>query len=105
MTCVSSSLDCPPCSASVQVLIPHLVFLEDFEQVRSIGGLLGKDWRELLADCFPRIMVNILPYFVLSGQDPQVALQRARAHKVYDLLKDSSCLGKQVRLLLYLSQC
>uniref|UniRef100_A0A8C5CP29 non-specific serine/threonine protein kinase n=1 Tax=Gadus morhua TaxID=8049 RepID=A0A8C5CP29_GADMO len=82
-------------SASFQVLIPHLVYLEDFELVRSIGGLLGKDWRELLADCFPRIMVNILPYFVLSGQDPQVALQRGRATKVYDLLKDSSCLGKQ----------
>ncbi|KAK0156293.1 Serine-protein kinase ATM [Merluccius polli] len=82
-------------SSSCHVLIPHLVFLEDFEQVQSIGGLLGKDWRELLADCFPKIMVNILPYFVLSGQDAQVAQQREKAHKVYDLLKDSSCLGKQ----------
>ena len=72
MTCVLSTLD-SPASSSCHVLIPHLVFLEDFEQVQSIGGLLGKDWRELLADCFPKLMVNILPYFVLSGQDAQVA--------------------------------
>uniref|UniRef100_UPI003AAD459E serine-protein kinase ATM n=1 Tax=Centroberyx gerrardi TaxID=166262 RepID=UPI003AAD459E len=82
-------------SSSYQVLIPHLVFLDDFEQVKSIGSHLGKDWRELLADCFPKIMVNILPYFALSGQDAQVAQQREKAHKVYDLLKDANCLGKQ----------
>ncbi|XP_029922757.1 serine-protein kinase ATM isoform X2 [Myripristis murdjan] len=82
-------------SSSYQVLIPHLVFLDDFEQVKSIGSHLEKDWRELLADCFPKIMVNILPYFALSGQDAQVAQQRETAHKVYDLLKDANCLGKQ----------
>lgn len=42
-------------------------------------------------------MVNILPYFALSGQDSQVAEQREKAHKVYDLLKDANCLGKQVK--------
>ncbi|KAM4589980.1 serine-protein kinase ATM [Fundulus diaphanus] len=78
-----------------QVLIPHLVFLDDFEQVRSIGRCLERDWRDLLADCFPKIMVNILPYFALKGQDSQVAQQREKAHRVYDLLKDASCLGKQ----------
>uniref|UniRef100_A0A087XK65 Serine-protein kinase ATM n=1 Tax=Poecilia formosa TaxID=48698 RepID=A0A087XK65_POEFO len=78
-----------------QVLIPHLVFLDDFEQVRSIGRCLERDWRHLLADCFPKIMVNILPYFALKGQDSQVAQQREKAHRVYDLLKDASCLGKQ----------
>ncbi|XP_041796006.1 serine-protein kinase ATM isoform X2 [Chelmon rostratus] len=82
-------------NASYQVLIPHLVFLDDFEQVKSIGRYLEKDWRELLADCFPKIMVNILPYFALSGQDAQVAQQREKAHRVYDLLKDANCLGKQ----------
>ncbi|KAM3874841.1 serine-protein kinase ATM [Diretmus argenteus] len=82
-------------SSSYQVLIPHLVFLDDFEQVKSIGSHLGKDWRELLADCFPKIMVNILPYFALSGPDTQVAQQREKAHRVYDLLKDADCLGKQ----------
>ncbi|CAG6005665.1 unnamed protein product [Menidia menidia] len=78
-----------------QVLIPHLVFLDDFEQVKSIGRCLEKDWRNLLADCFPKIMVNILPYFALPSQDSHAAQQREKAHRVYDLLKDSSCLGKQ----------
>lgn len=77
------------------MLIPHLVFLDDFEQVKSIGRSLEKDWRALLADCFPKIMVNILPYFA-PGQDAQVAQQREKAHRVYDLLKDDNCLGKQV---------
>ncbi|XP_019720538.1 serine-protein kinase ATM [Hippocampus comes] len=80
-------------SSSYQVLIPHLVFLDDFEQVKSIGRYLERDWRELLADCFPKIMVNILPYFALSGQE--TAQQREKAHRVYDLLKDANCLGKQ----------
>ncbi|XP_061682550.1 serine-protein kinase ATM isoform X3 [Syngnathoides biaculeatus] len=82
-------------SSSYQVLIPHLVFLDDFEQVKSIGQYLKRDWRELLADCFPKIMVNILPYFALSGQEKQVAQKREKAHRVYDLLKDANCLGKQ----------
>ncbi|XP_045929347.1 serine-protein kinase ATM isoform X1 [Micropterus dolomieu] len=82
-------------NSSYQVLIPHLVFLDDFEQVKSIGRYLEKDWRGLLADCFPKIMVNILPYFALPGQDAQVAQQREKAHRVYDLLKDANCLGKQ----------
>lgn len=78
------------------MLIPHLVILDDFEQVKSIGRCLMKDWKQLLADCFPKIMVNILPYFALSGQDAQVAQQREKAHRVYDLLKYADCLGKQV---------
>ncbi|XP_037534430.1 serine-protein kinase ATM [Nematolebias whitei] len=81
--------------SSYQVLIPHLVFLDDFEQVKSMGRYLERDWTLLLADCFPKIMVNILPYFALPGQDSQVAQQREKAHRVYDLLKDASCLGKQ----------
>lgn len=78
------------------MLVPHLVFLDDFEQVKSIGRFLEKDWKELLADCFPKLMVNILPYFALPGQDSQVTRQRETAHRVYDLLKDPDCLGKQV---------
>ncbi|XP_065137946.1 serine-protein kinase ATM [Paramisgurnus dabryanus] len=81
--------------SSYHVLIPHLVFLNDFEEVRSIGDHLGQDWKQLLANCFPRIMVNILPHFALAGQEAQVAQQREKAHRVYDLLKDSNCLGKQ----------
>ncbi|KAJ7995488.1 hypothetical protein DPEC_G00245090 [Dallia pectoralis] len=80
---------------SNQVLIPHLVFLDCFEQVKAIGDSLDEDWKELLAISFSKIMVNILPYFALSGQDVQVAQQKEKATRVYDLLKDSNCLGKQ----------
>lgn len=82
--------------SSYHVLIPRLVFLNDFEQVRSIGSNLRQDWRQLLANCFPKIMVNILPHFALPGHDPEAAKQREKAHHVYDLLKDDQCLGKQV---------
>lgn len=64
--------------------------------MKSIGRCLQKDWKELLADCFPKILVNILPYFVLRGQEPAVAQQREKADRVYELLKDGSYLGKQV---------
>lgn len=85
--------------SSYQVLIPHLVFLDDFEQVKSISRCLERDWKDLLADCFPKIMVNILPYFAVCGQDALVAQQREKAHRVYDLLEDSRYLGKQVSVL------
>ncbi|XP_077063729.1 serine-protein kinase ATM [Siphateles boraxobius] len=81
--------------SSYHVLIPHLVFLNDFEEVKSIGNLLAQDWKQLLANCFPKIMVNILPHFALAGQDTHVALQREKAHRVYDILKNSNFLGKQ----------
>uniref|UniRef100_A0A8C1WDC1 non-specific serine/threonine protein kinase n=1 Tax=Cyprinus carpio TaxID=7962 RepID=A0A8C1WDC1_CYPCA len=81
--------------SSYHVLIPHLVFLNDFEEVKSIGVHLDKDWKQLLANCFPKIMVNILPHFALAGQDTHVAQQREKAHRVYDILKNSNCLGKQ----------
>ncbi|KAL7851463.1 hypothetical protein AOLI_G00218190 [Acnodon oligacanthus] len=81
--------------SSCHVLIPHLVFLNDFGQVKSIGSHLKEDWRKLLANCFPKIMVNVLPHFALPVQDAHAAQQREKAHRVYDLLKDSDCLGKQ----------
>lgn len=82
------------------MLIPHLVFLNDFDEVKSIGDDLAQDWKQLLANCFPKIMVNILPHFALAGQDTHVAQQREKAHMVYDILKNSNCLGKQVRIQL-----
>ncbi|XP_034170693.2 serine-protein kinase ATM [Pangasianodon hypophthalmus] len=81
--------------SSYHVLIPRLIFLNDFEQVKSIGCHLKQDWRQLVAKCFPKIMVNILPHFALPSHDSQAAEQREKAHHVYDLLKDDQCLGKQ----------
>ncbi|XP_028656011.1 serine-protein kinase ATM [Erpetoichthys calabaricus] len=75
------------------ILVPHLVFLEDFEQVKAIGKRIEKDWKELLADCFPKIMVNILPCFAIKKNE--VGQQREKASKVYDILQEDICLGKQ----------
>lgn len=82
--------------SSYHVLIPRLVFLNDFEQVKSIASHLKQDWRQLVANCFPKIMVNILPHFAVPGHDAEAARQRENAHQVYELLKDDQCLGKQV---------
>ncbi|XP_047662626.1 serine-protein kinase ATM isoform X3 [Tachysurus fulvidraco] len=81
--------------SSYHVLIPRLVFLNDFEQVKSIASHLKQDWRQLVANCFPKIMVNILPHFAVPGHDAEAARQRENAHQVYELLKDDQCLGKQ----------
>uniref|UniRef100_A0A8D2P350 non-specific serine/threonine protein kinase n=1 Tax=Zosterops lateralis melanops TaxID=1220523 RepID=A0A8D2P350_ZOSLA len=56
-----------------KVLVPHLVIRSQFEDVKSLANKIEKDWREVLADCFPKLLVNILPYF-----------QREMASKVYD---------------------
>nr|XP_014351298.1 PREDICTED: serine-protein kinase ATM [Latimeria chalumnae] len=78
------------------VLIPHLVARSDFEGVKSLAKEVKKDWQQVLTDCFPKIMVNILPYFAYQGRsDQDVAQRRESASKVYDLLKEDSCLGKQ----------
>ncbi|XP_076837050.1 serine-protein kinase ATM isoform X2 [Brachyhypopomus gauderio] len=82
------------CRSSCPVLIPHLVFLNAFEEVKSLSSLMGQDWRQLLADCFPKIVVNILPHFALP-QDGRATERREQAHRVYDLLKAPDCLGKQ----------
>ncbi|XP_053871494.1 serine-protein kinase ATM isoform X1 [Malaclemys terrapin pileata] len=79
-----------------KVLVPHLVIRSQFEDVKSIANMIEKDWRQLLADCFPKILVNILPYFAYESHgDSEIAQQRDTAYKVYDMLKDESCLGKQ----------
>ncbi|XP_065586131.1 serine-protein kinase ATM [Cyrtonyx montezumae] len=79
-----------------KVLVPHLVIRSQFEDVKSLGSKIGKDWRQILADCFPKILVNILPHFAYQSHGQrEVAEQRETASKVYDVLKDENCLGKQ----------
>ncbi|NWQ76792.1 ATM kinase, partial [Columbina picui] len=79
-----------------KVLVPHLVIRSQFEDVKSLADQIEKDWRQILADCFPRILVYILPYFACESLGKsEVAEQRATASKVYDMLKDENCLGKQ----------
>lgn len=70
-----------------------------FEDVKSLAKKIEKDWRQVLADCFPKLLVNILPYFAYQSHEKrEVAEQRAMASKVYDVLKDENCLGKQVSI-------
>ncbi|XP_010190562.1 PREDICTED: serine-protein kinase ATM-like, partial [Mesitornis unicolor] len=79
-----------------KVLVPHLVIRSQFEDVKSLANKIEKDWRQVLADCFPKILVNILPYFACQSHgESEVAEQRDTASKVYDMLKDENCLGKQ----------
>ncbi|XP_053564522.1 serine-protein kinase ATM [Bombina bombina] len=83
-------------SCCYKVLIPHLVIRSEFEVVKSIAQCIEKDWKALLADCFPRILVNILPYFAYQcAEDADMAKKREIATNVYDLLQDENCLGKQ----------
>lgn len=79
-----------------KVLVPHLVIRSQFDDVKSLANKIGKDWRQVLADCFPKILVNILPHFASQSHGQrEVAEQRETASKVYDVLKDDNCLGKQ----------
>ncbi|NWY72580.1 ATM kinase, partial [Erithacus rubecula] len=79
-----------------KVLVPHLVVRSQFEDVKSLANTIEKDWRQVLADCFPKLLVNILPYFAYQSHGKsEVAEQREMASKVYDMLKDENCLGKQ----------
>lgn len=82
------------------MLIPHLVIRSDFEEVKSIAQCIEEDWKVLLAACFPRILVNILPYFVSDCSGDSDRKKREVASKVYDLLQDENCLGKQVMWIL-----
>lgn len=88
------------CRSCYKVLVPHLVIRSQFEDVKLLADKIEKDWRQVLADCFPKILVNILPYFAYQSHGKnEVAEQRDKASEVFDMLKDEKCLGKQVSIL------
>lgn len=87
------------CRSCYKVLVPHLVIRSQFEDVKLLADKIEKDWRQVLADCFPKILVNILPYFAYQSHGKnEVAEQRDKASEVFDMLKDEKCLGKQVSI-------
>lgn len=93
----SNSNECLIFRSCYKVLIPQLVVRDKFEEVKSIANQLERDWKQLLAHCFPKILVNILPYFACqSYEDSDIAQKRGTAYKVYDTLQDEAYLGKQV---------
>lgn len=70
-----------------------------FDEVKSIANQIQKCWKSLLVDCFPKILVHILPYFAYEGTgDSSIIQKRETATKVYDILKGEDLLGKQVWL-------
>ncbi|KAH0500698.1 Serine-protein kinase ATM [Microtus ochrogaster] len=80
-----------------KVLIPHLVIRSEFDEVKSIANQIQKCWKSLLIDCFPKILVHILPYFAYeSTGDSSIIQKRETATKVYDILKGEDLLGKQI---------
>ncbi|XP_042136876.2 serine-protein kinase ATM isoform X1 [Peromyscus maniculatus bairdii] len=80
-----------------KVLIPHLVIRSQFDEVKSIANQIQKCWKSLLIDCFPKILVHILPYFAYEGTgDSSITQNRETATKVYDTLKSEDFLGKQI---------
>ncbi|MBZ3884274.1 Serine-protein kinase ATM [Sciurus carolinensis] len=80
-----------------KVLIPHLVIRSHFDEVKSIANQIQEDWKSLLIDCFPKILVNILPYFAYDDVgDSRMAQQRENATTVYNMLKGENLLGKQI---------
>ncbi|KAG8584718.1 hypothetical protein GDO81_004739 [Engystomops pustulosus] len=78
-----------------KVLIPPLAIRCDFAEIRSLAQCIEEDWKVLLADCFPRILVNILPYFASECSSDSEKTNREVAGKVYDQLRDDSCLGTE----------
>ncbi|XP_035311971.1 serine-protein kinase ATM isoform X5 [Cricetulus griseus] len=80
-----------------KVLIPHLVIRSQFDEVKSIANQIQKCWKSLLIDCFPKILVHILPYFAYEGTgDSSITQKREIATMVYDTLKGEDLLGKQI---------
>uniref|UniRef100_UPI00398E438B serine-protein kinase ATM n=1 Tax=Pristiophorus japonicus TaxID=55135 RepID=UPI00398E438B len=81
-----------------KILVPQLMVNGNLEEVKSIAAQIKRNWKELLADCLPKIMVNILPCFAYqdkNGSDHEMTQQRENASKVFDMLKEDDCLGKQ----------
>ncbi|CAI5773239.1 serine-protein kinase ATM isoform X1 [Podarcis lilfordi] len=80
-----------------KVLIPQLVVKQQFEEVTSIANKIERETQQLLAHCFPKILVNILPYFAYENhEDGEFAQKKKTAHEVYERLKDDNWLGKQL---------
>ncbi|XP_062830674.1 serine-protein kinase ATM isoform X1 [Anolis carolinensis] len=80
-----------------KMLIPQLVIRNQFEEVKCIADKIKREGKQLLAHCFPKILVNILPYFAYQNhEDDEFAEKRQRASKVYETLKSECCLGRQL---------
>ena len=72
-------------------MIPELVVNKDLQTVQEIALSLDQDWKEILRDCVPKILVHILPLFAASrlsetGEDEIVKRRTSKATACYDML-------------------
>ncbi|ETE61104.1 Serine-protein kinase ATM, partial [Ophiophagus hannah] len=80
-----------------KILIPQLIIRNQFEEIKSIASHIEIEERHLLAQCFPKILVNILPYFAYQNhRDTEFTQKSNTASRVYDMLTDENYLGKQL---------
>ncbi|XP_034265463.1 LOW QUALITY PROTEIN: serine-protein kinase ATM [Pantherophis guttatus] len=80
-----------------KILIPQLIIRDQFEEIKSIASQIETEERHLLAQCFPKILVNILPYFAFQNHEDSEFTQKTNtASRVYDMLTDENYLGKQL---------
>ena len=73
------------------MLIPEFVINKDLQTVQEIASSLERDWKEILRECVPKILVHILPLFAASrlgetGDDENVKRRTSKATACYDLL-------------------
>ena len=61
-----------------KILIPPLVIRSHFDEVKLIANQIQEDWKSLLTGCFPKILVNILPYFAYEGTEDSGMAQQER---------------------------
>ena len=72
-------------------LIPELVVNKDLQTIQEIASSLDQDWKKILQDCVPKILVHILPLFAASrlgesGEDEHVKRRTSKATACYDML-------------------
>ncbi|XP_013917836.1 PREDICTED: serine-protein kinase ATM [Thamnophis sirtalis] len=80
-----------------KILIPQLIIRDQFKEIKSIASHIEMEERPLLAQCFPKILVNILPYFAYQNHEDIEFTQKSNtASRIYDTLRDENYLGKQL---------
>ena len=75
----------------MSVLVPELVVNKDLGTLQNIAAALDRDWKEVLIECIPKILVHILPLFAASKlgetrDDESVRKRTSKATACYDLL-------------------
>ncbi|XP_006815117.1 serine-protein kinase ATM-like [Saccoglossus kowalevskii] len=65
-----------------KVMIPYIIMNNKIELVQTLGAELQTDWKQLLVECFPQIIVHIIPTFAHTreGEDFSNEQKKRKAH-------------------------